>query len=223
MPRKLTGSFTIRHEEASLIRVKQAYSAGSEEEQHLAVSALAASRLTFEEYVRELAVLGLRKREHSAEDYAAALGTRIGRQVGISVLSKAEYMWGGHSAADVEDSFGRLVFVPQSTEIRVEVPEDLSPWLHHFTVGHELGHLAAAHPPLLSTVGASAGTGSSAGSGFVPPVRLARKPPLLAGDLPPEGLVMLYEAEADLRAQYAIITGNLGPVVTQNSKLSQIS
>jgi hypothetical protein len=53
------------------------------------------------------------------------------------------------------------------------------------------------------------------------PHRLARKPPLVSG-LPPEALDDLYEAEADLRAQYAIITSSLGPVAAQTSRLSQI-
>lgn len=209
--------------ESALKQVEVAYASDSQEDRQHSIQELAAHRLPFEEYVRELAVLELRNQEYSTDDYAVALGSRIGRRVEISRLSEAEYTLGSYAAADADDSFGRLVFVPGKPEIRVEVPVGLSPWLHQFTVTHELGHLAAAHPPRISTVSPGAGPAESNIDIEPPPVRLARRPPLLEGDLPSEALVALYEAEADLRAQYAIITGNLGPVVARTSKLSQIS
>lgn len=223
MPKKISEYLTAGGVESSLEQVEEAYASGSQEDRQRYIQELAAHRLPFEEYVRELAVLGLRNREYSTEDYAVALGDRIGRRVEISRLSEAEYSLGSYSAADAGDSFGRLVFVPGAPEIQVEIPVGLSPWLHRFTVGHELGHLAAAHPPRIFTVASGAGLADSNIDIESPPVRLARRPPLLEGDLPRAALETLYEEEADLRAQYAIITGNLGPTVAQTSKLSQIS
>ena len=220
-PKRISKYLTAGGETSSLKQVEEAYVSGTEENRQRYIQELAAHRLPFEEYVRELAVLNLRKREYSTEDYAKALGDRIGRRVDILRLSEAEYTLGCYPAADTGASFGRLVFVPGMPEIRVEVPVGLSPWFHQFTVGHELGHLAAAHPPRTVVPGTDP---TDSNIDIKPPsLRLARRPPLLGGDLPHEALIALYEAEADLRAQYAIITGNLGPAVAQTSKLSQIS
>lgn len=218
----LLKGLAARRADGSLLRARRAYESGGEEERRAALEALAARRLPFEEYVLELAMLGLRGRRHSTGEYAAAIGARLRKSVEIAVLSEAEFELGARGAADVDGSFGRLVFAPEGDEVRVEVPAGLSPWLHQFTVAHELGHLAAAHPPRVqaSPSGAVRRTGV-AGWADVWPRRLARKPPLVSG-LPPEALDGLYEAEADLRAQYAIITGALGPVTVQTSRLSQI-
>jgi hypothetical protein len=218
----LLNALTVRGAVRPLARVQRAYEAGSEAEKRVAVEALAAERLPFEEYVLELTLLGLRDRKHSPDEYAAALGPRVRKRVGISVLSNAEFELGAEDAVDIDGSFGRLVFVPESDEVRVEVPAGLSPWLHLFTVGHELGHLAAAHPPrVAASSSAAAEVAGTEGRAQPLPHRLARKSPLVSG-LPPEALDDLYEAEADLRAQYAIITSSLGPVAAQTSRLSQI-
>jgi hypothetical protein len=209
----LLKGLAARRAGGALARVESAFESGSDEERRAALEALASERLPFEEYVLELTLLGLRGRKHSPDEYAAALGTRVRKRVGISVLSNAEFFLGADDAVDVDGSFGRLVFAAEGDEARIEVPAGLSPWLHQFTVGHELGHLAAGHPPR-TTAGAQ--------SRAEPPLhRLARRPPLVSG-LPPDALDDLYEAEADLRAQYAIITGSLGPVAAQTSRLSQI-
>lgn len=217
-------TLTARYAEGSLLRTRRAYDSGSGAERRVALEALAADRLPFEEYVLELALLGLHGRKHSLEEYAVALGTYTDRRVEIAVLSNAEFDLGAPGPANADGAFGRLVLAAEGTEARVEIPAGLSPWLHQFTVAHELGHLAAAHPPQIpgsplppAREAQDAGAEGRDGS----PRRLARKPPLVSG-VPPEALNGLHEAEADLRAQYAIITGSLGGMTVQTSRLSQI-
>lgn len=88
MPKKISEYLTAGGVKSSLEQVEEAYASGSQEDRQRSIQELAAHRLPFEEYVRELAVLGLRNREYSTEDYAAALGDRIGRRVEISRLSR---------------------------------------------------------------------------------------------------------------------------------------
>ena len=219
----LLARLAARRAESPLLRVRRAYDdPGLEGQRRAALEALASHRLPFEEYVLELALLDLRGRKFSPEGYAAALGSHIHKRVEIAVLSKAEFELGAHQGAEVDGSFGRLVFVAEDDEVRVEVPAGLSPWLHQFTVSHELGHLAAGHPPRVPIPSSITQPRETAVNRAEPsPNRLARKPPIVTG-LQSEALDSLYEAEADLRAQYAIITGSLGPVTVQTSRLSQI-
>lgn len=216
-------AITVWYAEGSVLRVRKAYDSGSGEEQRVALEALAADRLPFEEYVLELTLLGLHGRKHSLEEYAAALGAYIERRVEIAVLSNAEFDLGARGLTNAPVGFGRLVYAAEGTEVRVEVPAGLSPWLHQFTAAHELGHLAAAHPPIPASPLARAREAQDTGTQgrYEPQRRLARKSPLISS-LPPEALNGLHEAEADLRAQYAIITCSLGTMTVETSRLSQI-
>ena len=194
-------------------RIWEAYEDGSERERLGAVAALAAERLSYEEFVMELSLLHLRDRPYSCHDYARNLSQYLGRSIEISVLSNAEFARPQQDIiGDDGSSFGRLVLIQDRDDLYIEVPCSLSPWLLQYTVFHELGHLAAGHPP------------RTADGVRLPPSgrQLARRPPLVSG-LPQKALEDLYEAEADLRAEYAIITGSLGPIAVQTARLSQIS
>ena len=207
-----------RADESLLARVMGEYKSGSVESYARAVDTMAAQRLSFEEYVLELALLGLHGRTHTPDQYAAALGKRLRLGIRISVLSNAEFIRGSGDAVVSGGSLGRLIRIPNMQDVSVEVPTGLSPWLHQFTIAHELGHLAAAHPAPITVEGGEL----TAHFAIQPPRRrLARKPPLTSG-LPPQILEDLYEAEADLRAQYTIVTASLGPVAVGTSRLTQI-
>lgn len=207
-----------RRERESLASVTEAYEAGSAESYDRALDGLAAERLPFEEYVRELAMLGLHDRTHTTDQYAAALEDRLRYRIKISILSNAEFAKESEDPAYSSEALGRLIFIPRTRDVSVEVPAGLSPWLHQFTIAHELGHLAAAHPPRKNGDRDEPADRDGTSS---PRPRLARKPPLTSG-LSPRVLEDLYEAETDLRAQYAIFTASLGPVAVRTSKLTQI-
>lgn len=197
----------------TLDEVRRAYAANCETTQVAAVEALATERLPYEEYVLELTLLGLRDGPYSGDDYARGLGRYLGWSISIAVLSNAQFLQTNARLAGRGASFGRLTFSEHSDEASIELPGSLSPWLHEHTLFHELGHLAAGHPPRLL----------SGGHRLEPPHEyLARREPLVSG-LPQQALDDLYEAEADLRAEYAIITGSLGQVAIQTSRLTQIS
>ena len=207
-----------RDQGSSLEDLEDMYRSGSASYSQ-AVDGLAAERVPFEDYVGELAKLGLHGRTHDSDEYAAVLGVLIHRRIIIAILSNAEFARGSEGPTGSGRPLGRLIFVPGSDAVSVEVPTGLSPWLHQFTVAHELGHLAAAHPP--RTV-SERGTLLERDGGELSHYRLARRPPLTSG-LPDRVLADLYEAEADLRAQYAMVTASLGPVALRTSKLTQIA
>lgn len=170
----------------------------------------AAQALPYEEYIRELAMLGLRGRPHAGEDYRAALEAYLGLR--IAIVRPPNVAFGANSRV-----LGRTSYGPGLREVTVEIPRRLSWWLYQYTLLHELGHVAAGHPPCSP----NEHTGEIA-LGNPPPERLARKHPLTKG-LAAEAFKDLYEAEAELRVEHAFLAGALGQGALATDKLTQVS
>lgn len=198
------------HPEPDLDPVRLAYDERTAPEERArrrrAVEGFVARRLPLEEYVRELALLGLKGEPHLAEDYVRALSEY--REVPIFLT---------RIGAPGDDSFvGRTEYGPAGITIRIP-PRIKSWWLYQYTAFHEAGHVAADHPPRFVRGGTA-----PPGELRLPRKRLARRPPVEEG-LPEEALLDLYEAEADLRAEYAMLTSSLGPAALEAPKLNQVS
>jgi hypothetical protein len=141
--------------------------------------------LTSEQFQEELAVLGLSGREFGPKDYAKALERCLGIEITICVFPDNGYP----ELVRILARSGKVAELYYSADQRTAVilaPESLPPVVRILAVYHELGHLAAGD---LSKD---------------PAQRLARQPPL--GDKEPR------EEEADLRADYALLAGCLGPI-----------
>jgi hypothetical protein len=191
------------------VRLQRACADGAPESQRReAVAALAEARLPYEEWALELTLLGLNDRPYDCARYSAALGGHLNRRFVVRELDPSRFANEGSSLG-----LGRLVYEEGADDAIVEVPRGLRPYLYEFTVFHELSHAAAGHPPRCQKTGER----------LPPPrARLARRDPLVDG-LPQDVLDELYEAEADLRAEYAVVTGSLGSVALQTARLSQIA
>jgi hypothetical protein len=152
--------------------------------------------LSPEEFQAELALLGLSGREFGPREYAEILGEKLGMKITICVLSDEHYPELTHKMARAgkvaelsysEDLLGAVILVPSS----------LPPIVCTLSVYHELGHVAAGHPPEVWEGGARTG-------------RLEQVPRRLARRSPVEDRAF-REQEADLRAVYSLLAGSLGP------------
>ncbi len=176
--------------------------------------------IPFEEHVRELAMLGLAGFAHDAE----AIGEAMKRHRGICV-----------EFAAVPGPINPKRTTPETIEYHgqdrytIWLPRGLTLWYREYVCMHALGHVAAGHL-LRVRDQPSARTVRLAGEERK---RLARRPPLAPESDPalfPEGfspaslkdLLLLYEAEADLRARYYMRTAQLGGAALEIDRLNQI-
>lgn len=210
------GSLGVSSQRAHLQQVAEAYSTGTSAQRATAVATLAEDRLPYEEYIRQLALLGLHKSDNSLEDHSEALGRKIGCSIHVRRVSTWEYERNKLPGTAHMDSLGRLVLIPGSTDVYIEVPSSLSPWLYHYVVRHEFGHLSCSHPLRVSDA-------DSSGTAWThPPTdRLCRNAPIVS-ELPEQALIDLYEAEADLCAEYGMMTASFGADAVETTRLSQI-
>jgi hypothetical protein len=176
---------------------------------HAQVAAFVASLIPYEEYVRELALLGLKGTPFTGDAYSEALANKL--DVRIRILRPT-------NVALERRQLGRTTRHPDSGDVTVEIPVRLGRgWLYNYTLLHELGHVAAGHPPLPPDLD------EATLADLEPPdERLARKAPLTSG-LPKGALGDLYEAEAELRAQHGMLAGSLGELALGTERLNQVS
>lgn len=198
----------------ALFALRQAYDAGDDAGRKAAARCFAQACLPYEEHIRELAALGLTDTVHSGRDYAAALAAYRGAPILVKRVPDAAFEHPDPPGRPTgSPPIGRASYLDEDGAVLVELPARLSPWLYHYTLAHELGHVAASHPP----------------RGFYAPApgrRLARRPPLLpavAGGLSEQAVRDAHEAEADLRAEYALLTASQGAAATHTPRLTQIS
>ena len=171
--------------------------------------------LTFEQFVYELALLGLKGAHFGAERYAGALARRLGAPIQIDTI--ADYVGlrpdsleaksiGRELAASGHMGLTKLLADGAGYSFRIVYLDDLDWWLREHTLFHELGHVAAGHFrdfPLAP----------ERGSGPVP--YLADRPPA-RGHGP-------RESEANLRANYAMLAGSLGELSLRKESLNILS
>ena len=173
------------------------------------VSEAVAGLVPYEEYVRELSLLGLKGVPFTGDVYSEALATKLG--VLIRTVRPT-------NVAMDRRELGRATWTAKPPELLVEVPVRLGRgWLYQYTLLHEMGHIAAGHSPLPVDLPDDAPVALDP-----PPKRLARKPPLTQG-LPKGALRDLYEAEAELRAQHGMLAGSLGELSLGTERLNQVS
>lgn len=160
------------------------------------------------EFARELGVLGLQGQSHTAEIYASALSSYLGKEICIVRIPAFDSDLG---------ELGRTLYLKRESRIKIEVSLRVSWWLYQYTLLHELGHIAAGHPPAIF----DKETGDLSGFGEPPAKWLASQPPLTEV-LPPAALLDLYEAEAELRAEHALLMGAGGRTILQTDSLVQL-
>lgn len=185
----------------------------------------------FEEFLAELGTLGLKGTEFDAHAYARALERHLA--YAIEVEKASDLTGRGDLAHRVLSSLVRQAgamgvtqFFPDADPPRflILTADGLNPWLYQHTVFHELAHVTAGHPfrHRLAPLAAPRPNGRSVDGTRVggheetvrfPPRRLALRRPFLDENL--------CESEADLRAEYAILAGNLGQISLQKDNLNQ--
>lgn len=183
--------------------------------------------LPYEEHVRELAVVGLIGQAYTAHRYAEVLQTFLGihikiRKVPVIVRNPAK----SYTAEKRGAALASLEFDEATHTATLWVLDDLDWWLEQYVVFHELAHLAAGHP----FAERSADNGEIRSFMAVKKKQLARKSPLAvkngAEELPEELRSIrpekVREAEAELRAQYNMITGLLGVRSLEFDRLAQL-
>ncbi len=171
--------------------------------------------LTFEQFVHELALLGLKGTHFTAGGYAEALARYLRTPIQIDTITnhvslnpatlearalRRELAATGHMGAT------RLLVEDNGLAYLVLYLDDLDWWLREHTLFHELGHIAAGHFREMSSES----------------TRTRRLLPKLA-DLPPVRDHGLREAEADLRANYALLAGSLGELSLRKRSLTSLS
>ncbi len=186
-----------------------------------------------EEFLAELGALGLKGVEFDAYAYARALERRLG--YAIDVREAGDLTGRGDLAHRVLSSrmgqAGAMGLTLYSSNVDpprflVLLADGLNSWLYQHTVFHELAHIAAGHPfrNRLTPTGRCRGNNACihdeahARNGpedgvLYPPRRLALRRPFVN-----EGVC---EEEADLRAGYAMLAGNLGRISLQKDNLNQ--
>jgi hypothetical protein len=164
---------------------------------------------TFSAFLEELELLRLKGRCFGPSEYAHALATYLGIQIGIEIVDDTEdprsARWlvkAGHTAC--------LWYDQRSGAVRIFVLGSLPPLEMTAAVYHELGHLAAGHP--LACYGPN---GTASGRKTVLSKRLARRAPAARP--------IIMEREARLREDYAMTAGALGPLCLEGEFLGQLS
>lgn len=177
---------------------------------HAKVAAFVAGLIPYEQYMRELVLLGLKGVPFTGDAYSEALADKL--DLRIRILRPT-------NVALERRRLGRTTRHADSRDLlTIEIPVRLGRgWLYNYTLLHELGHVAAGHPPLPPDLPAEALTDLEP-----PDERLARKVPLTSG-LPKGALGDLYEAEAELRAQHGMLAGSLGQLALGTERLNQVS
>lgn len=176
--------------------------------------------IPFEEHVRELAVLGLAGHAHDAADLAESIGQHW--SINIGFVTVPDLRNPKRATPETIEYHGRDRYT-------VWLPKGLTWWYREYVCMHAIGHVAAGHP-LRVRDPLSARTVRLSGEERK---RLARRAPLTPQSDPtlfPEGfsptsvddLLLLYEAEADLRARYYMRTAQLGGVALEIDRLNQI-
>lgn len=187
---------------------------------------------SFEEFLAELGTLGLKGVEFDAHAYARALELHLAYAIDVG---EAGDLTGrgdpGHrillSRMRQAGAMGVTQYFPHADPPRflILTADGLNPWLYQHTVFHELAHVAAGHPfrhrpapmatrlPNDRLVGGGPSEDGCQDSVRFPTRRLARRRPYLDENL--------CEEEADLRAEYAILAGNLGWISLQKDNLNQ--
>ena len=155
---------------------------------------------TYEDFLAELALLGLRGRPFATGRYARALGYHLGCQVRMRRVSEVA----GLTEPELCILKRRLIEEGLMGTTRcfgghdpprflVVVADDLDGFLYEHTVFHELGHIAAGHFP-------------ARGLSRVKPVSDP----------------VLREEEADLRARYAMLAGSTAELSLQKDSLNRL-
>lgn len=167
--------------------------------------------LPLQTYARELSLLGLAGRSFTAETYAQVLRNWLG--LDVEILRPAA------NAGDA-GNIGTTAYDIEGELVTIRVPLRLGWWLYQYTLHHELGHVAAGHPlPVRSP------NNGTIESFKVPDRRLARQAPVAGPPtttLSNDTRLLIYEAEAELRAKRGMLAGSLGPTVVQTGNLSQV-
>lgn len=158
-------------------------------------------RPSLADFRAELAALDLRGSGFTPEDYAAALGNRLGIEIIIAEYPDARSPLIRGDAAR-EGNLAEVAYNADLNEAVVLVRESLKryPWpAHELQVYHELSHLAAGHPLRVQKRGRAATVLEGLG------VRLAQRPP--KGDLAEEYRLASQEEEASKRAKWLVLAG----------------
>ncbi len=170
---------------------------------------------TFEQFVHELALLGLKGAHLTAENYAAALARYLHTPIRIDTITnhvslnpvslearslRRELADKGHMGAT------KLLAADGELSYLILYLDDLDWWLREHTLFHELGHIAAGHFREMDSM--PSGTRS-----LVP--KLADQPPVKDPDL--------WEVEADLRANYSLLAGSLGELSLRKRSFTSLS
>lgn len=172
--------------------------------------------LTFEQFVYELALLGLKGVHFSAEDYARALARFMRTPVRLQTLTgyvsldpdslearavRRHLAASGHMGLTMMtyDDAGNVAYV-------VLYLDDLDWWLREHTLFHELGHVAAGHYRAVPSV---------------PSIVRPRVPRLAERATTTDHRAR--EDEADLRANYSLLAGSLGELSTRKRSLTLLS
>ncbi len=170
---------------------------------------------TFEQFVHELALLGLEGAYLTAESYAAALAKYLRTPIRIETITnhvslnpaslearslRRELAVTGHMGAT------KLLTREGELSYLILYLDDLDWWLREHTLFHELGHIAAGHFREMPSVPARTRRLVS---------RLADRPPVKDPDL--------REDEADLRANYALLASSLGELSLRKQSFTSLS
>lgn len=169
------------------------------------------AQLSYNEFAAELVVLGLAGVTFGPDEYAQALARYIGARIDVVDLNDLDYPLLRRALVSLGIS-GGLFYEPDARRIWIIVPSSLGERERTKLIYHELAHLAAGHPMRQEHV-------------LRADPRPARQPePLWEPDfrrlsqrLPPEEPA-LSEAEADLRARYALRAGSYGPAIYEREE-----
>lgn len=174
------------------------------------------ARLTFEQFVYELALLGLKDVHFSAEDYARALARFMRTPVRLQTLTG--YVNLGPDSLEARAvrrdlaASGHMGLTKMTYDDEGNVSydilylDDLDWWLREHTLFHELGHVAAGQHRAVPSV----------------PSKVRPRVPRLTERAPARD-DRAREDEADLRANYSLLAGSLGELSTRKRSLSLLS
>jgi hypothetical protein len=164
--------------------------------------------LTFADFLEELDRLGLKGETFGPHDYADALAGRLRIRMEIELVDVDE----NPEAALAFKREGKTacVWYDKATDLaRVLVLSNLPPLEMTAAIYHELGHLAAGDPLVLYR------NGKATKQAEALPRRLARRSPSMRRKV--------VEREAQLRENYALTAGALGPLCLESESLKQLS
>src|SRR5215207_3917975 len=164
--------------------------------------------LTFAGFLEELDRLGLKGETFGPHDYADALAARLAIGIEIELVDVDE----SPESALVFRREGKAACVwydKVSNLARVLLLSNLPPLEMTAAIYHELGHLAAGDPLVLYRHGKATNEAEALSR------RLARRTPAMRRKI--------VEREAQLRENYALTAGALGPLCLESEALKQLS